>query len=149
MTGGEISETTEASEIDRNDQPNLNSDFTDDFHSQFHKSIVKPLSENERAEWLKKIWISKDLPSHAQEDDIKLLFWYAKQGERRANSEVTIRHTKERDVPGKDPFCGGCQVAVDRKLENEADGIIFNTGKMFSYLKGKGYCPVTTSSSLS
>ncbi|CBY08412.1 unnamed protein product [Oikopleura dioica] len=148
MTGGEISETTEASEIDRNDQPNLNSDFTDDFHSQFHKSIVKPLSENERAEWLKKIWISKDLPSHAQEDDIKLLFWYAKQGERRANSEVTIRHTKERDVPGKDPFCGGCQVAVDRKLENEADGIIFNTGKMFSYLKGKGYCPVTTTNTL-
>ena len=81
--------------------------------------------------------MSKDLPSHAEEDDVTLLFWYAKEGDRRQNTDVTIRHTKERDVPGKDPFCGGCHLSVDRELENKADGIIFNTGKMFTYLKGK------------
>ena len=69
---------------------------------------------------------------------MKLLFWYDKGGDRRQNIDVSIRHTKEKDVPGKDPFCGGCHLTVDKALESKADGIIFNTGKMFNYLKGEG-----------
>lgn len=108
-------------------QNNLNVETS----SEIHQRLVKPLTTDEKANWLRKIWTSENAESHANGEPIELLWWYSRGGKAGTFEDVDIGSI----VGDNNKYCGPCTLTANRKKEHSADAVIVSNGPLLAWQK--------------